>query len=249
MHILIWPPHSGDEPARTKVQLYFLEFFSSVSRTSPPPPMLCATLRNALNSTCTCELPLNTRWILPVHEWACVQMNCKAAKLLPQWFNIGLNNVLFLLFAWGLLFWPQQGSMHNVNSGSCDWSLFHFFFFPFSKNKNKINLARHERCALHTDKARKFILPPCLPLCLCTCGCACQCLGRHVHVWNRQTWAVDQWVMFGKGSSNIEPVEMSATGSNTILPHFSAGPTGQCNKAATFKKQCQRISSDRDGQI
>lgn len=68
------------------------------------------------------------------------------------------------------------------------------------------------------------------------CVCVCRCLGRHVHVWNRPTWAVDQWVMFGRGSSNIEPVEMSATGSNTILPRFSATPTGQCNKAATFKK-------------
>lgn len=35
---------------------------------------------------------------------------------------------------------------------------------------------------------------------------------------------------------NTQLVEMSATGSNTILPHISADPSGQCNKAATFKK-------------
>lgn len=46
---------------------------------------------------------------------------------------------------------------------------------------------------------------------------------------------------------NIQLVEMSATGSSTILPHISADPSGQCNKAATFKKQYQRISSNRDG--
>jgi len=43
--------------------------------------------------------------------------------------------------------------------------------------------------------------------------------------------------MFGECNRNIQLIEMSSTGSNTMLQHIGSDPRRQFNEAATLKKK------------